>query len=157
MRTIAILLMLFMATPCWGSSKEILKDGITGFGAGAVGSMVDNPLAAGAAGAGVNIVGGALLDGVLDDKPRHTVVEREVVYVESEPDIVYVEDPDTRYVKRQPRGKAWGRREKEKYRKDHYDKGYRAGYLAGIEAVWREIMPDLRRIQKICKQAINKR
>jgi hypothetical protein len=136
--TIALLLIPSIST---ASNKELLKDGITGFGAGAVGSQIDNPLAAGAAGAGVNIVGGAVLDTLLDSPKETPPVQTKVV----EKTIV-VPTPSKQwepYVDREPPrnpGKRWG------HKKKQYQDGYKDGYNDALEYI--------HEIHAICHEAL---
>ena len=103
-----------------------------------VGSQVDNPLAAGAAGAGVNIVGGALLDSLTSPNvpsqpiapsttPTQVIVQREVQYVE-------VPAP----ARHKPKGKAKGWYKKRQY-KEYFNAGYTEGYTDGYYAAYREM------------------
>ena len=122
----------------FSSTKEILKQGITGFGAGAVGSQIENPLAAGAAGAGVNIVGGALFDTLLGNgsqsnnpQPTHTTTERVIVREVPKETIIIKEVPSEPIIIKE---KVYiDRHKKRKKKKKQYQKGYQAGYSIGFE------------------------
>lgn len=138
LRTCTICLILAIFIPlviiygehtAYPDNKDIIKNGITGFGAGAVGSQIDNPLAAGAAGAGVNIVGGALLDSLSrpTSAPTPPIEPLEHPYKRSK------KKPHKRSKKKPPRLKY------HKHYKQYFNQGYAEGYSDGYYAAYTEM------------------
>ena len=122
--TVILTFIVLLAVPCYGqkSAVDILRAGLLGAGAGAIGSSVSgasgNDIWKGAlTGAGVTIIGGALLDVISrNDQNRQTQSwqgTQRVYYTSG-----YSQQP------------AYYQPQKSQYELG-YEEGYKAGYKAG--------------------------
>jgi len=115
-------------------ARSVLKDGVVGAAAGGIGASVGKGDATKGAlvGAGVGIAGNVLFDVLAGPKqPAVTNVQpsntREVVYVEKEPEV--------RYVERESRGRKRGHKKRmDKAYDDGYTKGFKDGLKEGQQA-----------------------
>ena len=153
MKKIAISLFVLVLTvsfalPCSAGEDffmQILKEGLVGAGAGAVGGAASGAMGrdiwkGALAGAGVNIVGGALLDSITNQTTYQTQrsyrVQPQQYYYTAQPQTYTVQIQSSPVYASQPSYNT-GSTYEEGYQAGYYA-GYKAGYTAGFKDGVRE-------------------
>ena len=147
--SLVLALCVSFVLPCMAQTNfvEILKSGLLGAGAGAVGGAASGAKGAeiwkGAlAGAGVNVVGGALLDTMT----QQTTTVRSQGYYEPQPQTYYARPQrQATYVQAQPVYTTQSLSYEDIYQQAYnagynagYNEGYKAGYKAGYQQGYKD-------------------